>query len=144
EELQALEDLQVEIATEVAFGDETQADREREEALLDQMRDIAETARGLPDARVRYLIEWIRQHMCPGVRVPGDGQPEQDARWNDLRILVFTEYDDTKRYVVEMLRAAIEGTDLAEQRIEVFHGPTSPEKREAIKRAFNLPPDEHP
>jgi len=43
-----------------------------------------------------------------------------------------------------MLRAAIADTDLAEHRIEVYHGPTPPDKREAIKRAFNLPPREHP
>jgi superfamily II DNA/RNA helicase len=59
-------------------------------------------------------------------------------------LLIFTEYDDTKRYLVELLRAAIANTGLAEHRIEVFHGPTPPDKREAIKRAFNLSPSEHP
>jgi len=39
---------------------------------------------------------------------------------------------------------AIADTDLAEHRIGVYHGPTPPDKREAIKRAFNLPPNEHP
>jgi superfamily II DNA/RNA helicase len=58
-------------------------------------------------------------------------------------LLIFTEYDDTKRYLINQLRAALAGTDLDEQRIEVFHGPTLPEKRDAIKRALNLPPHEH-
>src|SRR5204863_4281425 len=38
----------------------------------------------------------------------------------------------------------IAGTDLWEQRIEVFHGPTPPDKRREIKRAFNLAPNAHP
>jgi superfamily II DNA or RNA helicase len=144
EELQALEDLQVETATELGFGDQTQADREREQTLLDEMHDIAEAGRGVPDARLRCLIDWIRKNMCEGARVPGDARPVENAKWNDLRILIFTEYDDTKRYLVNMLQNAIEGTELAEHRILVFHGPTPPDKREAIKRAFNLPPNEHP
>jgi superfamily II DNA/RNA helicase len=144
EELQALEDLQVETATELGFGSDAQADREREQALLMRMHEIAEAGRGLPDARVRCLIEWIRKNMCEGARVPGDGKPVENAQWQDLRILIFTEYDDTKRYLVNMLRCAIEGTHLSEHRILVFHGPTPPDKREAIKRAFNLPPNEHP
>ncbi len=37
----------------------------REKQLLDEMTEIAEAARGLPDARVRKLVDWIRQKMCP-------------------------------------------------------------------------------
>ena len=144
EDLQTLEDLQVEAATTATFAESKETDRRHEESLLADMQRIADGARGSPDARMRSLIEWIREHMCGGVRVPGTGPPVAGAEWNDLRILIFTEWDDTKRYVVEMLRQAIAATDLAEFRIEVFHGPTPPEKREAIKRAFNLPPKEHP
>jgi Helicase conserved C-terminal domain len=42
------------------------------------------------------------------------------------------------------LKAAIAGTDRWEERIEVFHGPTPPEKKDALKQAFNTPPAEHP
>ena len=37
----------------------------REQALLDQMQEIAEAARHLPDAKVRRLIDWIRENLCP-------------------------------------------------------------------------------
>src|SRR4029453_4346597 len=50
----------------------------------------------------------------------------------------------TRRYLVEMLRMAVDGSHLADQRIEVFHGPTPQDKREAIKRAFNAHPEDHP
>jgi hypothetical protein len=39
---------------------------------------------------------------------------------------------------------SIEGTELSENRIEVFHGPTSPKDRKRIKQAFNAAPKDHP
>jgi hypothetical protein len=132
EEQEALVSQEVEAATAATAGSTTSANIAREKALLTEMEKVADQGRSQPDARVRYLSDWIRQRMCPG------------AKWNDLRLLIFTEYDDTRRYLVEMLRTAIADTDLAEHRIEVYHGPTPPDKREAVKRAFNLPPQEHP
>jgi superfamily II DNA or RNA helicase len=143
-EQQALEDAALAAATASTAGDSTKANIAREKELLAEMERVAEAGRGLADARVCHLIEWIRQNMCPGARRPGEPRPQPGAKWSDLRVLIFTEYDDTKRYLVEMLRAAIADTDLAEHRIEVFHGPTPPDKREAIKRAFNMPPSAHP
>jgi len=132
EEQEALVSQEIEAATAATAGNATRENIAREKVLLTEMEDVADQGRGQPDARIRYLLDWIRQRMCPG------------GKWNDLRLLIFTEYDDTRRYLVEMLRTAMADTDLAEYRIEVYHGPTPPDKREAIKRAFNLPPHEHP
>jgi len=120
------------------------ADIALEKDLLGQMETIATAARGQPDARVRFLVEWLRGNACPGIRLPGQNSPQPGADWSNLRVLIFTEYEDTKRYLVNLLRIAIAGTELAEHRIEVFHGPTPPDQREAIKRAFNQSPAEHP
>ena len=87
-----------------------------EQKLLDEMTEIAEAARGIPDARVRKLIDWIREHMCPDL--PKAGKRTAAAAWNDTRILIFTEYDDTKRYLVQQLSAVIDGTDRADNRIQ--------------------------
>jgi len=144
EDLGELVDLQVENSTENTAGESALADISQEKAILATMQEIAENARGTADARVRYLIEWIREHMCPGVRMPGESAALDDVEWTDTRILVFTEYEDTRRYLVNCLRAAIRGTMRHEVRIEVFHGPTPPDKRELIKRAFNAPPSENP
>ena len=143
-DLQAIEDAQFEATTQATAGDQAAADVAAEKRLLDQMEAVAEQARGAPDERVKYLIGWVRDHMCPGVHLPGKPCPKAGAPWTDLRLLIFTEYEDTKRYLVNMLHAAVAGTHLADNRIEVFHGPTPPDKREQIKRAFNLPPSEHP
>lgn len=131
DEQQAMHDRATEAAT-LSAGDPKRADAALERKILEEMAKVADAARGQPDARVRYLTSWIRERMCPG------------GKWNDLRILIFTEYDDSRRYLVGQLQAAIVGTDRAEARIEVFHGPTPPEKREEIKRAFNEPPGRTP
>jgi len=115
----------------------------REQKLLDEMTEIAESARGLPDARIRKLVEWIRQNQCPGLPRKA-GQATNGAKWTGTRVIIFTEYDDTKRYLQQQLSAVIEGTDQAEHRIAIYHGPTPPEKREDIKRAFNADPSKHP
>ncbi|WP_417739727.1 DISARM system SNF2-like helicase DrmD [Rosistilla oblonga] len=109
----------------------------REQHLLEEMTDVAEQSRGKTDARTEKLIQWIREQMCPDLG-------KQGAQWNDTRVLIFTEYDDTKRYLVSRLEAAIAGSDRADARINIFHGPTPPPKREEIKQAFNTDPRKHP
>ena len=141
---QVIEDAATEAATEATTGTGQIADAAHEKALLAKMTDIAENARGQADARIIWLIAWMREHLTEGARLPGQPAPRSNAPWSDTRILIFTEYEDTRRYLFNMLEAAIAGTDRADERIAVFHGPTPPERREAIKRAFNLPPSEHP
>ncbi len=116
---------------------------QREQQLLDEMTEIAESTKALPDARVKKLLEWIRENMCPGLARSGE-TPANPAAWNNTRVIIFTEWDDTKRYLQQQLSAAIAGTDRASERIAIFHGPTPPEEREAIKTAFNTDPARHP
>lgn len=141
EELQAEEDAQITAASVATLGPLTDpaatALFAREQQLLDTMAEMAEAARGLPDARVCLLLDWIREHMCPQLGQPG-------ARWNDTRVIIFTEYDDTKRYLKQQLEAALAASDRAADRIAVYHGPTPPAAREEIKHAFNAPPAAHP
>ena len=83
--------------------------------------------------------------MCPGLPQPGENPPSgRPAKWNDTRVLIFTEYEDTLRYLRQQLEAVLQGTDRAEDRIEVYHGPTPQARREEIKRAFNTDPHKHP
>ena len=142
DEQERLIEQQIEEVTIRTAGPEDAADKER--SLLAKMASIAENARGVPDARVRYLIDWIRQKMCSGVHLQGQTSDQPNGKWTDLRILVFTEYDDTLRYIHNCLRAALEGTDRADTRIAIFHGPTPPERRESIKLAFNEKPAKNP
>ena len=110
----------------------------KERALLDQMQAIAERTRAQPDAKVRCLIDWIRDNLCPDLAPFARGPHDASAKWNDRRVLIFTENrEGTKRYLRNILEQAIEGTDRADERIEVIDGLTSGQRRKEIQRRFN-------
>jgi hypothetical protein len=110
------------------------------------MLDLAARHRGAPDAKVRALVEWIRRNQCPAVDIGGAdaNASKADRQWTDRRLLIFTEYGDTKRYLRTLLNAAIDGTDRGDERVMELHGGMSDEQREEVQRAFNAPPDKHP
>lgn len=140
-DLQAEEEAAVIAASLEASGKSSSSEAQhlyaQEQKLLDEMSELAEASRVLPDARLNQLIAWIKRNMCPNL-------PAAGAEWNDTRVIIFTEYDDTKRYVERQLNAAIEVSDRAAERIAIFHGPTPPKEREKIKLAFNADPSKHP
>lgn len=110
--------------------------------LLSRLRALAEWARRRPDAKVLALFAWLRANCCSGLGAPD--APKKDCAWKDRRVILFTEYADTKRYLVELLREAISHTDGAEERILQFHGGMPDDQREEVQRAFNAKPANHP
>jgi hypothetical protein len=147
EEPEGLDDDSLEEADEAEIAAtsarlESPAGRARQ--LLDEMLRLADGCRGAPDAKVLALLAFIREHMCPAVRVGGAARNAPGRAWSDRRILIFTEYGDTKRYLWQLLSGAVDGTDGGDARLMQFHGGMSEEAREEVQRAFNAPPDEHP
>jgi ERCC4-related helicase len=142
DQLAELFDQETEKATLAAAVETTTEASERK--LLEQMTSIAERARTEPDAKIQYLVKWLRENQCSGAMLPSDGKPIEGASWTPRRLIIFTEWDDTKRFIEKHLKSAIVGTDRWDQRIEIFHGPTPFQKKEDLKRAFNTPPDKHP
>jgi SNF2 family DNA or RNA helicase len=96
----------------------------RERALLAEMTDSAEAVRGKGDERVKHLAGWIRANPT-------------------RRVIVFTEYSDTKRYLERQLRAQLALRE-GDPSIATFHGGMNDEGREAVKRAFNADPARNP
>jgi hypothetical protein len=124
-------------ATLIAAADQRDA-LDAEISVVRQMEEIAETHRDRPDARIAWLVRWIEQEMCP--RLGKDGRS-----WNETRLLIFTEWEATRRYIERKLRAAVAHTDQAESRIAFYTGEVqSRAKREELKRVFNTPPGQHP
>jgi superfamily II DNA or RNA helicase len=115
-----------------ARGGET-ADLGAELAAVDEMLAIAENTKTRQDARARWLKSWIFDNLL-----------ERDNHWNDRRLIVFTEYEDTRRWLERRLKEAIADTDRADERIAVFSGVTSVDRREAIKQVFNADPAHEP
>lgn len=111
--------------------------------LLSRMQDLARRHRGEPDAKALALLAWIRRHQCAGVAVGGAAKGTKGT-WSSRRLLVFTEYADTKRYLLQLLGQAVAGTHLAESRIASLHGGMSDEAREQVQLAFNGDPELHP
>jgi SNF2 family DNA or RNA helicase len=101
----------------------TSLDRER--GLLARMTELANSSRSLPDARVKHLIKWARAHK-------------------NQRVLIFTEYADTKRYLEKQLRAALTPGRDSDPSIATFHGGMPEDAREEVKRAFNAELSDHP
>ena len=139
EEQAAEEDALVAAVSEATRGPEDAASDlfNKEQQLLDRMTELAESSRFLPDARVKELLAWIRANMCSKLGSPG-------AKWNSTRLILFTEYEDTRRYLQQQLSGAIASSDQADARVAVYHGPTPPKEREEIKLAFNTEPEKNP
>ena len=116
-----------------------------EQQLLDRMQEVAEETRHLPDAKTRYLIDWIRAHQCPEMPPFGARPVGSSPQWNNRRMLIFTENrQGTKRYLKTLLEQAIEYTDRAEERIEVIDGLVGGPRRKEIQRRFNADPARDP
>jgi superfamily II DNA or RNA helicase len=128
EDVREEEEAAVEAATAATVGAVGAASRPdafaRERELLVQMTEVAESAKGGPDARVKHLIDWINK--------------------NQRRVLIFTEYADTKRYLERQLRSALTPGRDADPMIATFHGGMADDAREDVKRAFNTDPAKHP
>ena len=135
EEVEHEEDAQMEAATRQSSAGPAPLGPEL--ALLEEMALIATRSRYDADARLKHLVAWIRRNLCPDLGREG-------AEWLPRRVLIFTEYADTKRYLQQQLGAAIRVSDRDSERIATFHGGIGEERREAIKAAFNADPARHP
>lgn len=125
EDVSAAESAAMEAATANSVAGTPPDAFAKERALLAQMSEVADAARGQADSRVKRLIDWCKANP-------------------DKRVLIFTEYADTKRYLERQLRAALTAGRDADPRIATFHGGMPEDSREDIKRAFNADPASNP
>jgi len=95
------------------------------------MLEIARRHANRPDARIVKLNAWIRENMTVG------------GQWTDRRLLLFTEYEDTRRWLERRLLEVLHDLDPAD-RIACFTGATSTDRREELKRRFNADPATDP
>jgi len=135
EQVDAEEEAEMEAASRATGGAAEEISAELR--LLDEMIQIANAARYRRDPKLEWLIGWIRKELCPDLGRAG-------ARWNDRRVLIFTEYADTKRYLQKHLEAAVAESERGEKRVDTFHGGIGDKRREEIKAAFNADPATHP
>ncbi|QDV35675.1 DISARM system SNF2-like helicase DrmD [Tautonia plasticadhaerens] len=97
--------------------------------LIRTMRDWAERACSQNDSKARALIAWLREHIRP------------DGRWSDERVILFTEYRATQKWLSEVL--ASEGF-AGQDRLMTMYGGMDSKGREAVKAAFQSVPEQSP
>ena len=132
EVIDADEDAATEAASVVGAADASAADLRKELAAVDDMLALAEKAALRPDARVHWLVQWIKGNMLSG------------TTWNDRRLIIFTEWEDTRRWLEKRLYEALADTDRIDERIGIFTGATGQDRREEVKAAFNADPAKEP
>ncbi|KWX04744.1 hypothetical protein TH66_05995 [Carbonactinospora thermoautotrophica] len=98
----------------------TPAERE----LLDRLIAWADQARGRADAKFRCFLTWLDGVVRPG------------GRWSDARVIVFTEYRDTQRWLRERLVSA----GYPAERIALLYGGMDAADRERVKNEFQGDP----
>lgn len=121
--LSSVEAFSISMAGEVRKMDEGPG---REAA--NELVQLAQKLRYKSDAKSRYIIDWIKTYMGA------------EKKWNDRRLIIFTEYDDTLQWLEKQL---MEGLSISSDdgRIEQYTGATSQDVREGIKSAFNADED---
>lgn len=100
-------------------------------AAAQVMLDLALEAARRPDARMRWLADWIRTHMTTS------------GAWNTRRLVIFTEWEATRRWVERRLLECLDDLD-PEGRLATFTGVTPLDAREELKRRFNADPASDP
>ncbi|MFD7578568.1 DISARM system SNF2-like helicase DrmD [Kitasatospora sp. NPDC059817] len=95
--------------------------------LLREMERWALTHEAAADSKAAELLTYLKAVCRP------DGK-----RWQNERVVVFTEYRDTQKWLVELLRQE-EMTDGG--RVVQLHGGLNTEEREQIRLGFQAAPD---
>lgn len=93
-----------------------------ERTLLKEMTAWAEEATNRGDSKLETLLTWLQAIVKP------------DGVWNNERVILFTEYRATQKWLYERIIAA--GLD----RIKVIYGGMDEKEREAIKAEFQADP----
>lgn len=102
-------------------------------AIVERMLEVCTRHERKPDARANWLINWIKQNLL-----------DKSGHWNQRRLIIFTEWEDTRLWLERRLKEAIADTDRADERIAVFTGITGQYRRDEVKRAFNADPEKEP
>ncbi|GLZ04326.1 helicase SNF2 family protein [Actinomadura sp. NBRC 104412] len=97
-------------------------------ALLQRMHDWAAAHEAQPDAKAAKLIEYLTGICRP------------DGDWTDERVIVFTEYRDTK----DWLRGLLRDQGFTADRVAELDGGMNAQDREKLRLAFQKSPAEHP
>jgi hypothetical protein len=103
--------------------------KSEESSLLKELQDYASHAPAYADSKAKALIQWLKKTLKPG------------GKWSDRRVIVFTEYRATQKWLHDLLAAE----ELAGgARLMTMYGGMKLDERERIKAAFQADPADAP
>ena len=103
-----------------------------ERDLLNRLGGWVEERRHRPDARAAAMLGWIEE-TCRTA----------DGGWNNERVIIFTEYRDTQKWLIDLLLTNGFGGNSGE-RIATLYGGMDPDDRERTKAEFQANPSRSP
>lgn len=99
-----------------------------EKRVLGEIRSRAQAIAKRPDSKAEAVLAWLEAHIRPG------------GIWNEKRVILFTEYRDTQRWMHEALVSHGFGGD----RLRLIFGGMDSDEREHVKAAFQASPEASP
>ena len=96
--------------------------------LINQLREWAQRAQHQSDSKADAICHWIKQNL------------KSKGKWNNERVILFTEYRTTQQWLQKILTEQGYGGD----RLDIIHGGMDQEERELIKAAFQTSPEDSP
>lgn len=97
---------------------------EAEDRILSSLIDWARRYGDRPDAKARHLLRFLEETCRP------------QGHWNDERVVVFTEYRHTQKWLTELLVAH----GLGGEQLQLLYGGQDEKEREQVKNAFQAEP----
>lgn len=101
---------------------------EDERKLVNKLRSWAQQVRTRPDSKAKALIAWLNEYI------------RQDGKWNNGRVVLFTEYRATQTWLHEILASH----GFAGDRLALIYGGMDTKERDAVKAAFQAHPKDSP
>ena len=133
--MKAEEEVANETIVDEAVGEVLQLDAElttpltaEQNVLMNKLLTWAEREKNRVDSKAKAILDWINKYL------------KTDGKWNNKRVILFTEYRDTHAWLHNILVH----NGVKNEALMLLHGETPPEEREAIKAAFQTSPEISP
>ena len=95
-----------------------------QQQTLNELRQWAQYAKNQVDSKAQAIINWLEVNL------------KTNGQWNDRRVILFTEYRTTHKWMHEILASH----GLGVERLAILHGGLDMKEREDIKAAFQTAP----
>lgn len=123
ESFETAQDDAVQVASEFALSLSTE-----QKEILNRLTTWAEKARYQVDAKAKAILHWLNTYL------------KTEGRWNNKRVILFTEYRATHAWLHQILTA----NGFGGNQLLSLHGSMKLDEREVVKASFQADPNISP